>query len=111
MYTMNIFFRVFHLYPLLVITLLLLSCKGDIGDECVTDTQCRAGQTCDLISDGGYCTIPDCRDDECPESSVCITFENDDKYCMAKCSTNDDCRDGYYCEQEVGNTSFCRQRD
>ena len=86
-----------------------LSCKGDIGDECVADAQCRAGQTCDLISDGGYCTVKDCRDDECPEGSTCVTFENDDRYCMASCQASDDCRDGYTCDTELGPEPFCRQ--
>ena len=87
-----------------------LSCKGDIGDECVADAQCRAGQTCDLISAGGYCTLEDCRDDECPEGSTCVTFENADRYCMASCDSSDDCRDGYFCEDELGAEPFCRQR-
>ena len=99
------------LKALLLISLLLPGCKGDIGDECVADAQCRAGQTCDLISDGGYCTRPDCREDECPESSVCVTFENDDKNCMAVCGSNDDCREGYQCDQELAIEPFCRQVD
>ena len=86
------------------------SCKGDIGDECVTDAQCQSGQTCDLISEGGYCTLPDCREGECPNGSVCITFENDDRYCMANCSQNSDCRDEYFCDRELGPEPFCRQR-
>ena len=50
-------------FSLTLLTLLMmLSCKGDIGDECVADAQCSAGQTCDLISDGGYCTVKDCRE-------------------------------------------------
>ena len=88
---------------------LLFACKGDIGDECVADAQCKAGQTCDLISDGGYCTMLDCREGECPENSVCVTFENNDRFCMASCQQTDDCRDGYMCDRELGPAPFCRQ--
>lgn len=87
----------------------LLGCKGDIGDECIADAQCQAGQVCDTISEGGYCTLADCRDDECPQGSICVTFENDDRYCMATCSSSGDCREEYYCEAELGPESFCRQ--
>lgn len=91
-------------------SLSFLSCKGNIGDECIADAQCSAGQSCDLISSGGYCTVVDCREGECPESSICITFENNDSYCMANCSSQDDCRDGYYCDSSFEQGSFCRQR-
>ena len=97
------------LYALTILSSLLLSCKGEIGDECVTDAQCRAGQSCDLISEGGYCTISDCREGECPDGSVCVNFENNDQYCMATCTSDEDCRENYYCEQSLGETPFCRQ--
>ena len=93
----------------ILLSALLLSCKGEIGDECVTDAQCSPGQSCDLISEGGYCTIAECREGECPEGSVCVSFENNDQYCMASCTSNDDCRENYYCEDSVGESSFCRQ--
>ena len=86
-----------------------LSCKGDIGDECIADVQCSPGQMCDLVSTGGYCTIMACEEGECPGSSVCVTFENEDRYCMATCGGNGDCREGYRCDQELGPEPFCRQ--
>ena len=86
-----------------------LSCKGDIGDECITSAQCQAGQICDLISAGGYCTISPCEPDLCPQDSVCVTFENDDQFCMATCQSDNDCREGYRCDQELASEPFCRQ--
>ena len=91
--------------------LLHLSCKGDIGDECITSAQCQAGQICDLISAGGYCTVTPCEPDTCPQDSVCVTFENDDRYCMATCGSNSDCRDGYRCDLELASEPFCRQSE
>ena len=88
---------------------LLSGCKGDIGAECITSAQCQTGQTCDLISEGGYCTIAQCEPDSCPESSICVVFENEDSYCMATCSQSDDCRDGYVCDQDSAEEPFCRQ--
>ena len=101
--------RMFIYFLNILIACLLFACKGDIGSECVADAQCQSGQTCDLISEGGYCTLPDCREGECPGDSVCVIFENDDRYCMAKCQQSDDCRDGYICDKELGPDPFCRQ--
>ena len=94
---------------ILLLGLVNLSCKGDIGDECITSAQCQAGQICDLISAGGYCTVTPCEPDTCPQDSVCVTFENDDSFCMATCGGSDDCRDGYRCDTELGPEPFCRQ--
>jgi len=75
---------------------------------------------------GGYCTVMGCDYSTCPEESACIRFFSgsfanrscDDgcsldelcdlnnhcvprtaevRYCMRKCDSNDDCRDGYEC--------------
>ena len=86
-----------------------VGCKGDIGSECITNAQCQSGQTCDLISVGGYCTITPCTIGDCPDESVCVTFENEDRYCMASCESDDDCREGYRCDDDLGPAPFCRQ--
>lgn len=91
------------------VVILSSGCKGDIGAECITSAQCQTGQVCDLISEGGYCTITPCEPGGCPESSICVIFENEDRYCMATCSQNEDCRDGYICDRESATESFCRQ--
>ena len=84
-------------------------CKREIGDECIDDSQCDIGRICDLKSEGGYCTITPCSPESCPNDSTCVQFINDQSYCMAVCDRDDDCREGYRCDQETANTPFCRQ--
>jgi hypothetical protein len=81
---------------------------NDIGDECSTDTQCGTGRICDRTSEGGYCTIPDCEADSCPENSVCVEFANEESYCMALCDDGE-CREDYVCDTENGAAPFCRE--
>ena len=51
------------LIPLYLLT--LASCSQLIGDECVSTTQCAAGQFCDLSSKDGYCTMSPCDATSC----------------------------------------------
>ena len=87
----------------------LIACESQVGDACVSSTQCAPGQLCDVNSAEGYCTVRDCEEGSCPEGSVCVTFESLDRYCMATCAEADDCRDGYMCDEEVASTPVCRQ--
>lgn len=86
-----------------------LGCESKVGDPCVTSTQCAPGQLCDINSEEGYCTLRDCEEGSCPSGSICVTFENLDRYCMATCQSGDDCRDGYSCDEEVAAEPICRQ--
>lgn len=94
---------------ILIASLGSVACESKVGDPCVTSTQCAPGQICDIKSKEGYCTLRDCEDDICPSGSICVTFENLDRYCMATCQTTDDCRDGYMCDTEISTEPICRQ--
>jgi len=72
---------------------LATGCGVEIGDECTSDSACGQGRFCDLTSEGGYCTVT-CEDSTCPDNSVCVEFESNDKFCMALCDS--DRRDGTY---------------
>lgn len=89
--------------------LVIMGCEAQVGDPCVSSTQCAPGQLCDVNSDEGYCTQRDCEEGSCPSGSVCVTFENLDRYCMATCASGDGCRDGYLCDEEIASEPICRQ--
>lgn len=76
---------------------LLVACGREIGDDCSTSTDCGSGRICDLSQPGGYCTISPCREETCPEESICVRFTVDDSYCMRSCASRDECREGYVC--------------
>ena len=89
-------------------------CENAVGDPCIADSQCGLSKTCDLQSFEGYCTIPDCEEETCPNGSLCVEFKNAQRFCMATCTQNDECRDGYTCiilEESQSNESigYCGQ--
>ena len=57
------------------------------------------------------CTISDCREGDCPEESVCVTFYNGESFCMARCSDDGDCRKKYSCIKDVGPWAFCSVKE
>jgi len=89
-------------------------CTPTIGDKCTLSTDCsiRGDRVCDTSQPDGYCTVPACRGDGCPDKAACILFRGsvpgcayDDRttartgrtFCMKTCSSDSDCRDGYVC--------------
>ena len=89
-------------------------CTPVIGDLCSLSTDCSISgdRLCDTSQPGGYCTVFDCRGDSCPDYAACVLFHAnvqgcgyDDRavsrtgrtFCMAQCTSNSDCRDGYMC--------------
>ena len=92
---------------------LLFACQPQIGDSCISDTECQRGQTCDTASPAGYCLRYGCEQNECTDEAVCVEFEADGAIlvsaCMLRCSSNGDCRtrDGYVCRRDVGPVPFC----
>ena len=89
-------------------------CTPNIGDKCVLSTDCsiRGDRLCDTSQPGGYCTVFNCRTDSCPDTAACVLFHSnvqgcgyDDRtfsrtgrtFCMARCQSDSDCRDGYMC--------------
>lgn len=95
----------------------LIACTPEIGDKCRVSTDCsvRGDRLCDISQPGGYCTQLNCRANTCADEAACILFNSavpgcgyDDRsgpfgsrvaraFCMAKCESNGDCRDGYVC--------------
>lgn len=113
-------------------------CGHEIGDSCGINSDCTNDSTdprvCDAFSPQGYCTIPGCDFDTCPDEAVCIQFftgsfsnrtcdpATEDvatdmcaideacaidghcvpraaevRYCMRRCDSDGDCRNGYEC--------------
>ena len=80
----------------------LAACAPELGDGCADSLECALDGTriCDSTQPGGYCLIPGCRADECPEEGVCVAFGRDElarTFCMRHCSGDGDCRTGYEC--------------
>ncbi len=90
---------------------LLLACGNDartfptapagvIGTGCTTDADCEfAGGRCLTTFPGGYCTT-DC-DGACPSDALCAEFR-DEQVCALGCSSDTDCRNGYFCDLPEG---------
>jgi hypothetical protein len=94
-----------------------VACTPEIGDKCQVSTDCsiRGDRLCDISQPGGYCTQLNCSRNSCPDEASCVLFNSavpgcgyDDRsgpfgsrvarsFCMAKCESNGDCRDGYVC--------------
>lgn len=115
----------------LVGALAALGCKPDIGDKCSTSTDCSqmGDRLCDISQPGGYCTIYNCEPREsnasaaCPDNASCIAFGAEPSsvpgcqtalgsvpyqrtFCMKICKNNNDCRDGYVCEDPEADPRF-----
>jgi hypothetical protein len=95
----------------------LAGCTPSIGDKCVLSTDCstRGDRLCDTSQPDGYCTQFNCPKNGCPDDAACVLFNAnvpgcgyDDRaggygsrvarsFCVAKCTSNDDCRAGYVC--------------
>ena len=95
----------------------LAACTPEIGDKCQVSTDCsiRGDRLCDLSQPGGYCTQLNCGGGGCADEAACVLFDSavpgcgfDDRsgpfgsrvarsFCMAKCESNGDCREGYVC--------------
>ena len=110
---------------LLVTTLAgaFVACGGDGGDPttglaCTDGTEC-ADEAClvgfeQLGSDtfdgsffpGGYCSMSECeRDAQCGPEAACVTREGDlPAICLATCSPEVACRDGYECTTRPGTS-------
>jgi hypothetical protein len=104
------------------LTILLVACQPEIGDECQVSTDCSAvgDRLCATDQPDGYCTIFNCEPGTCPEEAVCVGFGTDlssvsgacedpqgssrfqRTFCMARCDEDADCRSGYACI-DMGN--------
>jgi len=97
----------------LFIALGLYACGAEVGDECSDNLDCLGSTsggtnlTCDPLQPGGYCTLSPCVVNGCPGESVCILFPDDSTFCMKMCESNGDCRSGYVCVENYGDSPFC----
>jgi hypothetical protein len=94
------------------------ACAPQIGDECSDALDCSVDGTrvCDTTQRGGYCLIPGCRANECPEEAICVQFgelERARTFCMQHCSSAGDCRGAYACRapEEMGFPSMIVDED
>lgn len=94
------------LLALCVLGVVGAGCTPRIGDSCSTSTNCsiNGDRLCDTSQPGGYCLVPDCQADRCPDDAVCVRFRSDEprlaiSFCMKGCASDGDCRegDGYRC--------------
>lgn len=85
--------------------------QGAVGSSCSSNPQCNGeGATCLQSFFGGYCAILSCTTSaDCPDSNPCValnpagtTAEEKKLACMKGCSTDDDCRFGYSCQEYEG---------
>jgi hypothetical protein len=73
----------------------------------------NADRQCDLAQPGGYCTVPECDPDRCPDEAMCVEFDSNAprlarRYCMKTCNVDGDCRGGYVCTHPtVGAMGEC----
>ena len=101
-------------HGVLLLALAGWGCQPVIGDKCTLSTDCstRGDRQCDTSQPGGYCTVPNCRGNTCPDKASCVLFRGtvpgcsyDDRslartghsFCSAVCNSNADCRAGYEC--------------
>lgn len=84
-----------------------VACSPSIGDSCETSQQCNTGAICDTTAPDGYCTQTPCTANSCPDEAACVEFDNDATYCMLRCESDGDCRDGYTCRTDRGPLAFC----
>ena len=68
------------------------ACAASLGEACMGD-RCAEGLSC-LDFPGGYCGVQGCL--SCAENSVCGEVAGRE-YCLAPCSSPNDCRSGYLC--------------
>jgi hypothetical protein len=102
-----------RLFALAVLSL-AAACGSKIGDSCSVASDCAADGTrlCDQTSPGGYCTIPGCDVDTCPEDSECVQFYsviNLSKTCAseAECTIDEVCTVGGLCAPRSSEVRFC----
>jgi hypothetical protein len=94
--------------------LVLAGCTPSIGSSCELSTDCssQGDRVCDTSEPQGYCTVQNCKPNECPDEAACVDFNASvpgcmysDRspsrlavsFCMAQCHSDGDCRQYYTC--------------
>ncbi len=83
---------------------------GDIGAACRNDMECAEGFQClqhpsNLGFRGGYCGIEGC-DGSCPGDAICGSAFGE-RYCLAPCDRDSECRPDYRCVAVDGADRAC----
>ncbi|MDH5718986.1 MAG: hypothetical protein OEZ13_00040 [Spirochaetia bacterium] len=92
-----------------------------IGGSCAVNEDCQGCYDSSEIScltnfKGGYCGVVNCTSDaDCPESSICVTHDDNINYCFLICSSKEECNVYRGADEEancsssinpVGNTNY-----
>lgn len=110
-------------FSLLVLVLAAFGCGKQIGDACITGSDCAIDGTrvCDIAEDQGYCTIAGCDYSTCPGEAACIRFF-DGSFSNLTCNpeteniTTDDCSEDELCTLEgecvprSAETRYCMKK-
>ena len=108
-------------FALAALVALSAGCGDEIGDSCVSSSDCSQSgdRICDTASPEGYCTVPGCDFDSCPDGSVCIRFfggvTNTTSECDPRtedrttdaCGPDDLCTLAGTCVPRTAETRFC----
>ncbi len=91
-----------------VMALSLFACGPVVGDPCTVASDCGPGVCLNRdFSPGGLCTLT-CTvgGTACPAGSACVSrvIDNDTAGCLRLCTKDADCRGGYTCRTENGNS-------
>jgi hypothetical protein len=100
---------------LALLAALATACAKRVGDPCRMNTDCslNGDRICDGTQPAGYCTVPECDPNACPDDSLCVEFEAHTprlarRFCMQPCQADTDCRPEYRCEAPtVSATEAC----
>ena len=109
-------FRGWTQAALCAVLLIGSGCRPEIGDDCAFDIDCTGVEqrVCDTDQPNGYCTILGCDAGDCPDEALCVAYGSQlsraegcvdthrtsrllRTFCLRRCETDDDCRDGYLC--------------
>jgi len=93
-----------------LLALTVPACSPLVGDACDVSSDCGRSMFCERSFPGGYCTLENCDNKNCPADGVCIRFDEDVSWCMQPCDVSGDCRDGYACVQDFGAYAFCNDK-
>lgn len=93
---------------------------GAIGAECSSASDCLNGKhpVCwrqtlinrrdYLPTPRGYCSSTCVDDHDCGAGATCTNFGNDGFYCLATCTSSEQCRGHYFCAYGIGASSdYC----
>ena len=98
---------------------LLVGCEAQVGDACEVSLDCTPNGDLCLTEElesfpGGYCSEFACSAGSCEGDAACVAFRGtvgnttecqgplasqrlSRRFCMARCTSDNDCRDGYAC--------------